>query len=51
MLNKSDETNKIEKKVNVWTDIKVPEEGRKTFVKAIKIAPFTIEISAEVRLN
>lgn len=39
------------KKTNTWNAIEPPKEGNKTFVKAIKIAPFTVDISAEIKLD
>lgn len=41
----------IQKKINTWKDIQLAAEGSKTFIKSIRIAPFTVDISAQIRLN
>lgn len=41
----------IGRKTDTWKDIKSVQEGSKTFIKAIRIAPFTVDVSAQIRLN
>ena len=41
----------IKKKTDDWKAIDIPKEGSKTFIKSIQIAPFTVEITAELNLN
>ena len=37
--------------INTWEKLEPPQEGSRTFIKSIMIAPFTVEISASLRLN
>ena len=41
----------IQRKINTWNEEEIPVEGSKTFIKAIRIAPFTVEVSASIKLN
>lgn len=50
-VTKSESEFYIVPKIDTWEGLEPPKEGSKTFIKSIKIAPFTIEISAELRLN
>ena len=51
VMNVDEEDFYVKKKTDEWKAIDIPKEGSKTFIKSITIAPFTVEITAELNLN
>jgi hypothetical protein len=48
---KAEDSYLIKNEIDTWRKIVPPPEGSKTFIKSICLAPFTINLSAQVRLN
>jgi vacuolar protein sorting-associated protein 13A/C len=49
--NYKEEDYRVQRQVDKWNDVEVPKEGAKTFIKHIAIAPFVLEVSAEIKLD
>lgn len=51
VITNSNNQDKIERRINTWNQEEISEGGSTTFIKAIRIAPFTVEISAQIKLD
>lgn len=48
---KAEDSYLIKNEIDTWRKIVPPPEGSKTFIKSICLAPFTINLSAQLRLS
>lgn len=51
VINYKENTYLLERREEGWQEVKVPAEGKSVFIRSIKIAPFVINLSAELNIK